>query len=65
MRLRWAVAEVPATVRNYSKGGALLEIAGAPPRGTLATVIPDSRELPVTIVWGNATHAAVRFAAVD
>ena len=61
VRLRWSVADVPATIQNESKGGAMLVVDGAPPRGTIATILSGMEELTVMLMWADGRRAGVRF----
>ena len=62
VRLRWAIAELPAIVRNYSQYGAMLTIDAALQPGSLATIISGSKEFPVTVRWSRDGQIGVEFA---
>jgi hypothetical protein len=62
VRLRWAIAELPAIVRNYSQHGAMLTIDAALLPGSMATIISGAREFPVTVRWSRDGQVGVEFA---
>lgn len=61
VRLRWALAELPAIVRNCSVDGAMLTIDAALAPGSLATIISDGGEFPVTVRWSRDGQIGVEF----